>query len=184
MCLCLKAIIKVNQPSSSSSTAGGAAAAVAAAGAGAVAVAVVIFFCPTGMLLGAVKDRKRINVCQIRTYVHVHVFTVTKRFRELGNKLNLSTIFNSELNRTTGLTLLTDSKQLIWYSFYVWWPDASSLEPCLYVCWSHGPVPSNVKHRKEFSLCYCSPTNSSVKSLHLEVKLILKGTEWILVQGL
>ena len=180
MCLCLKAIIKVNQPYSSSSTAG----AVAAAGAGAVAVAVVIFFCPIGMLLGAVKDRKRINVCQIRTYVHVHVFTVKKRFRELGNKLNLSTIFNSKLNQTTGLTLLTDSKQLIWYSFYVWWPYASSLEPCLYVCWSHGPVPSNVKHRKEFSLCYCSPTNSSVKSLHLEVKLILKGTEWILVQGL
>ena len=57
MCLCLKAIIKVNQPSSSS-TAGAGAAAVAAAGAGAVAVAVVIFFCPTGMLLGAVKDRK------------------------------------------------------------------------------------------------------------------------------
>ena len=72
MCLCLKAIIKVNQPSSSSSI----AAAVAAAGAGAVAVAVVVFFCPTGMLLGAVKDRKRINVCQIHTYVHVHVFTV------------------------------------------------------------------------------------------------------------
>ena len=99
MCLCLKAIIKVNQPSSSSSTAAAGAAAVAAAGAG--AVAVVIFFCPTGVLLGAVKDRKRINVCQIRTYVHVHVFTVTKHFRELGNKLNLSTIFNSELNRTT-----------------------------------------------------------------------------------
>ena len=56
MCLCLKAIIKVNQPSSSSST-----AAAAAAGAGAMAVAVVIFFCtvcPTGMLLAAVKDRK------------------------------------------------------------------------------------------------------------------------------
>ena len=52
MCLCLKAIIKVNQPSSSSSTAA------AGAGEGAVAVAVVIFFCPTGMLLGAVKDRK------------------------------------------------------------------------------------------------------------------------------
>ena len=76
MCLCLKAIIKMNQPSSSSST----AAAVAGAGAGAVAVAVavavVIFFCPTGILLGAVKDRKQINVCQIHTYVHVHVFTV------------------------------------------------------------------------------------------------------------
>ena len=72
MCLCLKAIIKVNQPSSSSSTA-------AAAGAG--AGAVVVFFCtvyPTGMLLAAVKDRKRINVCQIRTCVHVHVFTVKK----------------------------------------------------------------------------------------------------------
>ena len=71
MCLCLKAIIKVNQPSSSSSTAAAGAAAVAAAGAG--AVAVVIFFCPTGMLLGAVKDRKQINVCQNHTYVHVHV---------------------------------------------------------------------------------------------------------------
>ena len=58
MCLYLKPIIKVNQPSSSSSTAAAGAAAVAAAGAGAVAVAVVIFFCPTGMLLGAVKDRK------------------------------------------------------------------------------------------------------------------------------
>ena len=58
MCLCLKAIIKVNQPSSSSSTAGAGAAAMAAAGAAAVAVAVVVFFCPTGMLLGAVKDRK------------------------------------------------------------------------------------------------------------------------------
>ena len=58
MRLCLKAIIKVNQPSSSSSTAAAGAAAGAGAGAGAVAVAVVIFFCPTGMLLGAVKDRK------------------------------------------------------------------------------------------------------------------------------
>ena len=84
MCLCLKAIIKVNQPSSSSSTAAAGAAAVAAAGAGAVAVAVVIFFCPTGMLLGAVKDRKRINVCQNRTYVHVHVFAVKKTLQGTG----------------------------------------------------------------------------------------------------
>ena len=84
MCLCLKAIIKVNQPSSSSST--------AAAGAG--AVAVVIFFCtvcPTGMLLGAVKDRKQINVCQIRTCVHVHVFTVKKMLQGTGKELNFST---------------------------------------------------------------------------------------------
>ena len=96
MCLCLKAIIKVNQPSSSSSTAAAGAAVVAAAEAG--AVAVVVFFCPTGMLLGAVKDRKRINVCQNRTYVHVRVFAVKKRFKELGNKLNFFTIFNSKLN--------------------------------------------------------------------------------------
>ena len=81
MCLCLKAIIKVNQPSSSSSTATAAAGAGAGAGTEAVAVAVVIFFCticPTGMLLAAVKERKRINVCQIHTCVHVHVFTVKK----------------------------------------------------------------------------------------------------------
>ena len=84
MCLCLKAIIKVNQPSSSSSTAAAGAAAVAAAGAGAVAVAVVVFFCPTGMLLGAVKDKKRINVCQNRTYVHVHVFAVKKTLQGTG----------------------------------------------------------------------------------------------------
>ena len=83
MCLCLKAIIKVNQPSSSSSTAAAGAAA-AAAGAGAVAVAVVVFFCPTGMLLGAVKDKKRINVCQNRTYVHVHVFAVKKTLQGTG----------------------------------------------------------------------------------------------------
>ena len=91
MCLCLKAIIKVNQPSSSSST----AAAVAVAGAGAVAVAVVIFFCPTGMLLGAVKDRKRINVCQIHTYVHVHVFTVKKQLQGTGQQTEL--VHNSQL---------------------------------------------------------------------------------------
>ena len=84
MCLCLKAIIKVNQPSSLSSTAAAGAAAVAAAGAVAVAVAVVIFFCPTGMLLGAVKDRKRFNVCQNRTYVHVHVFAVKKMLQGTG----------------------------------------------------------------------------------------------------
>ena len=84
MCLCLKAIIKVNQPSSSSSTAAVGAAAAAAAGAGAVALAVVIFFCPTGMLLGAVKDKKRINVCQNRTYVHVHVFAVKKTLQGTG----------------------------------------------------------------------------------------------------
>ena len=84
MCLCLKAIIKVNQPSSSSSTAAAGAAAAAAAGAGAVAVAVVVFFCPTGMLLGAVKDKKRINVCQNRTYVHVHVFAVKKTLQGTG----------------------------------------------------------------------------------------------------
>ena len=87
MCLCLKAIIKVNQPSSSLSTAGAGAAAVAAAGAG--AVAVVVFFCPTGMLLGAVKDRKRINVCQICTYVHVHVFTVKKMLQGTGQQTEL-----------------------------------------------------------------------------------------------
>ena len=84
MCLCLKAIIKVNQPSSSSSTAAAGTAAVAAVGAGAVAVAVVIFFCPTGMLLGAVKDRKQINVCQNHTYVHVHVFAVKKTLQGTG----------------------------------------------------------------------------------------------------
>ena len=84
MYLCLKAFIKVNQPSSSSSTAAAGAAAVAAVGAGAVAVAVVIFFCPTGMLLGAVKDRKRINVCQNRTYVHIHVFAVKKMLQGTG----------------------------------------------------------------------------------------------------
>ena len=84
MCLCLNAIIKVNQPSSSSSTAAAGAAAAAAAGAGAVTVAVVIFFCPTGMLLGAVKDRKRINVCQNRKYVHVHVFAVKKMLQGTG----------------------------------------------------------------------------------------------------
>ena len=86
MCLCLKAIIKVNQPSSSSSTAAAGAAAVAGAvaGAGAVAVAVVVFFCPTGMLLGALKDKKRINVCQNRTYVHVHVFAVKKTLQGTG----------------------------------------------------------------------------------------------------
>ena len=64
MCLSLKAIIKVNQPSSSSSTAAGA-------GAVAVAVAVVIFFGtvrPTGMLLAAVKDRKA-NQCVIHLYL-------------------------------------------------------------------------------------------------------------------
>ena len=94
MCLCLKAIIKVNQPSSSSSTAAAAAAAAARAGAGAGAVAVVIFFCtvcPTGMFLSAVKDRKRINVCQICTCLHVHVFTVKKIVQVTVNELNLST---------------------------------------------------------------------------------------------
>ena len=57
----------MNQPSSSSSV----GVSGAGAGAGAVAVAVAAaFFCVValaGMLLGAVKDRKRINVCQIHT---------------------------------------------------------------------------------------------------------------------
>ena len=176
MCLCLKAIIKVNQPSSSSSTAAAGPAAVAAAGAGAVAVAVVVFFCPTGMLLGAVKDRKRINVCQIRTYVHVHVFTVTKRFRELGNKLNLSTIFNSELNRTTGLTLLTtDREQLMWENFHVWGPNTTPLEPCHYVCRSHSLVPCYIKDREEFLFCNGPSTYTPVEPFHLEIELLFKG---------
>ena len=55
----------MNQPSSSLSAGGSGAGPVAGA---------VAFFCviveavvPGGMLLGAVKDRKRINVCQIST---------------------------------------------------------------------------------------------------------------------
>ena len=140
----------MNQPSSSSST-----AAAAAAGAGAVAVAVVIFFCPTGMLLGAVKDRKQINVCQIRTYVHVHVFTVQKHFRELGNKLNLSTILNSKLKQTTGLTLIVNSKQIVRKCFTVWWPNPSSLKACFDVLSCHRPVPGKVKHWEKFSFGDC-----------------------------
>ena len=151
MCLCLKAIIKVNQPSSSSST----AAAAAGAGAGAGAVAVVVFFCPTGMLLGAVKDRKQINVCQIHTYVHVHVFTVQKHFRELGNKLNLSTILNSKLNQTTGLTLIVYSKQIVRKCFTIWWPNPSSLKVCFDVLSCHRPVPGKVKHWEKFSFGDC-----------------------------
>ena len=147
MCLCLKAIIKVNQPSSSSST----AAAVAGAG----AVAVVIFFCtvcPTGMLLGAVKDRKQINVCQICTCVHVHVFTVKKMLQGTGNELNFST---TKLNRTTGLTLIVNSKQIVRKCITVWWPNPSSLKACFDVISCHGSVPGKVKHWEKFSFGDC-----------------------------
>ena len=149
MCLYLKAIIKVNQPSSSSSTVA------AAAGAGAVAVAVVIFFCtvcPTGMLLTAVKDRKQINVCQIRTCVHVHVFTVKKMLQGTGNKLNLST---TKLNQTTGLTLIVNSKQIVRNCITGWWPDPSSLKAYFDVISCHGSVPGKVKHWKKFSFGDC-----------------------------
>ena len=67
MCLCLKAIIKVNQPSLSSSIA--AAAAGAGAGAGAVAVAVVIFFCTVCPFTASSCKRQKANQCVSNPYL-------------------------------------------------------------------------------------------------------------------
>ena len=139
----------MNQPSSSSSAGG------SGAGAGAVAVAAA-FFCVValaGMLLGAVKDRKRINVCQIRTCTCI--YSKKKCFRELGNKLNLSTILNSKLNQTTGLTLIVNSKQIVRKCFTVWWSNPSSLKACFDVISCHGSVPGKVKHWEKFSFGDC-----------------------------
>ena len=55
----------MNQPSSSS--AGGSGAEAVAGAAVFLCVIVLGAVVPGGMLLGAVKDRKQINVCQIRT---------------------------------------------------------------------------------------------------------------------
>ena len=81
----------MNQPSSSSSAGGSGAG----AGAGAVSVAAA-FFCVvalTGMLLGAVKDRKRINVCQIRTCTCI--YSKKKMLQGTGQQTEL--VHNSQL---------------------------------------------------------------------------------------
>ena len=140
------------------------------------------FFCVialAGMLLGAVKDRKWINVCQIHTCTCI--YSKKQCFRELGNKLNLSTTLNSKLNRTTGLTLLAHSKQLFRKGITVWWPNSSPFETCFDVFWCHCPILCQVEDWEEFCLCYCPTSWRSVKFFHLIVELHLEGTEWVLV---